>query len=177
MSKYVKDLISQEVGKRLQGVNDALLVNVVGLDSEKTFQLRKRLREKKISLLVVKSSLARRAVEGTSLAPAFEGAEGSVAVCWGSEDFISLAKEIVEINKSNEFEKFETKGGVMDGERLTPERVAEISKWPNRAQQLSILVGQILSVGSQLSSQLLAPGGALASQVEKKAEGEEAPAA
>jgi ribosomal protein L10 len=173
MSKYVKDLISQEVAKRLTGVSDALLVNMIGLDSEKTFQLRKKLRDKKINVLVVKGSLAARAVAGTSLAPAFEGTAGSVAVCWGSEDFISLAKEIVEINKDKAFEKFETRGGVMDGERLTPARVEEISKWPNRAQQLSMLVGQILSPGANLVSQLKAPGGALASQVEKKSEGAE----
>jgi large subunit ribosomal protein L10 len=172
MSKYVKDLISQEVAKRLSGVSDALLVNMIGLNSEQTFQLRKKLREKNINVLVVKSSLAARATAGTSLAPAFEGASGPVAVCWGSEDFISLSKEIIELHNDKTFEKFETKGGVMDGERLTPERVAEISKWPNRAQQLSMLVGQILSAGANLASQINAPGGAVASQVEKKSKDE-----
>lgn len=176
MSKYVKDLISQEVARRLEGVNDALLVNMVGLDSSKTYQLRKRLREKNIHVLVVKTSLARRAVEGTSLAPAFDGASGSVAVCWGSEDFISLAKEIADLHKGTEFDKFETRGGVMDGEHLTPERVVEISKWPNRTQQLSMLVGQILSAGSNLLGQINAPAGKLASQIEKKSKGEEAAA-
>lgn len=176
MSKYVKDLISQEVARRLTGVSDALLVNMIGLDSDQTYQLRKKLREKNIHVLVVKGSLAARATQGTSLAPAFEGASGPVAVCWGSEDFISLAKEIVEINKDKAFEKFETRGGVMDGERLTPERVAEISKWPNRAQQLSMLVGQILSAGSNLVSQIGAPAGAVASQIEQKSKEEGAAA-
>jgi ribosomal protein L10 len=172
MSKYVKNLISEEVARRLDGVQDALLVDVIGLDSAATYNLRKKLREKRINLLVVKTSLAARALKDTSLAPAFEGADGSVALCWGSEDFISLAKEIVEIQKEKDFEKFASRGGVMDGERLTPERVAEISKWPNRGQQLSILVGQILSVGAQLSSQLIGPSGALASQIEKKSKEE-----
>jgi ribosomal protein L10 len=173
MSKYVKDLISQEVARRLEGVNDALLVNMIGLDSSKTYLLRKRLREKNIQVLVVKTSLARRAVEGTSLAAAFADASGTVAVCWGSEDFVSLAKEIAELHKGKEFDKFEARGGVMDGEQLTPERVVEISKWPNRAQQLSMLVGQILSAGSNLVSQIKAPGGKLASQIEKKSKGSE----
>lgn len=171
MSKYVKTLISDEVVRRLEGVNEALLVDVIGLDSAQTYALRKRLRDKKISLLVVKTSLARRALKETALAPAFEGTDGAVAVCWGSEDFISLAKEITELHQGKEFEKFQTRSGVMDGEHLSAERVVEVSKWPNRAQQLSLLVGQILSVGSGLSSQLLAPAGALASQIEKKSEG------
>jgi hypothetical protein len=63
----------------------------------------------------------------------------------------------------------------MDGERLTAEKVKEISKWPNRLEQLSILSGQILSAGANLSAALLGPGGALASQIKKKGEGEEAP--
>ncbi|MGE0758833.1 MAG: 50S ribosomal protein L10 [Pirellulaceae bacterium] len=175
MSKYVKNLGVQDIQQRLRGVADALVVNVIGLDSGKTFLLRRKLRDKNIHLLVVKNSLAKRATEGTSLAPAFDSLEGSSAICWGSEDFISLAKEIVAINKSGEFEKFETRGGVMDGSKLTSERVTEVSKWPNREGQLSILLGQILSPGSRLLSQIGGPGGALMSQIKQKSEGEEAP--
>ena len=55
--------------------------------------LRKQLREKNIQLVMVKNSMARRATEGTPLAAAFESMEGSLAVVWGGEDIISLAKE------------------------------------------------------------------------------------
>ena len=72
MSKQLKNLIAEEVKQRLEGVNDALLANVIGLNSFNTFALRKELRSKNISLLVVKSSLARRATEGTPLGKAFE---------------------------------------------------------------------------------------------------------
>ena len=177
MSKQLKNLIADEVRKRLDGVNDALLVNVIGLDSANTFTLRKELRSKNINLLVVKNSLARRATEGTPLAKAFDNSEGSLAVVWGAEDFVSLAKELVALHKKPEFEKFTPQGGVMEGEKLTAEKVNEVSKWPNRAGQISIVLGQILSPGSKLLSQINAPGGKLLSQVKKKSEGEEAPAA
>lgn len=167
MSKLVKDLISKELSSRLEGVDDAVLVNVVGIGANDTVVLRKQLREKNISLMVVKNSLARRATEGTPLANAFEGVEGTLAVVWGADDFVSLAKEVATLDKSGDFEKFEARGGVMDGEKLTPDRVKEISKWPNREEQLSILLGQILSPGAQLQSQLTAPGGALQSQLEQ----------
>jgi len=177
MSKQLKNLIADEVRKRLDGVNDALLVNVIGLDSTNTFNLRKELRSKNIHLLVVKNSLARRATEGTGLAKAFDESEGSLAVVWGAEDFVSLAKELVALHKKPEYEKFTAKGGVMEGEKLTAEKVSEISKWPNRAGQISIVLGQALSPGSKLLSQITGPGGKLLSQVKKKSEGEEAPAA
>ncbi len=173
MSKYVKNLVSSEIASRLTGVEDALLVNVIGIDANTTVGLRRSLREKDIHLLVVKNSMARRATEGTPLAPAFEGVEGTLALVWGGEDFVSLVKEVSALDKSTEYEKFEARGGVMEGEQLSADRVREISKWPNRLQQLSILSGQMLSPGAQLVSQLLAPGGALASQIEQKADGEE----
>lgn len=173
MSKYVKQLVSDEIRKRLTGVQDALLVNMIGLNTDKTFALRRMLRSKDIHILVVKNSLARRACEGTTLAPAFEGVGGSLALCWGSTDFVQLAKEITEIGKDPQFEKFELCGGVMDREKLSPDRVKEISKWPSRAEQLSMLMGQILAPGAKLLSQLTAPGGALASQIKKKSEGDD----
>ena len=172
MSKYVKDLVAQDIARRLEGVDDAVLVNVVGMNANQSCVLRKRLREKSIHLLVVKNSMATRAAEGTALSPAFEGTAGPLAIVWGGEDFITLVKEVTKLHKGSEFEQFQTQGGVMDGERLTPERVEEISKWPNRQQQLSILMGQILSPGARLLSQVNAPGGALASQIKKKSEQE-----
>jgi large subunit ribosomal protein L10 len=170
MSKYVKDLITKDLRRRLDGVEDALLVDVIGLENNKNVVLRQRLRQKNIQLLVVKNSLARRATEGTRLAPAFESAEGTMALVWGGEDIIALAKEVVKIARDKEFERFVPKGGVMDGQPLGAEQVHAVSKWPSRQEQLSILVGQILSPGANLSSQLLGAGAKLASQIKKKSD-------
>jgi len=173
MSKYVKDLVAGDIARRLEGVEDAVLVNVIGMDSDSSYQLRKDLREKNINLLVVKNSLAQRACEGTELAPAFDGLKGMAAICWGSEDFISLAKEIVQLDKKKPHPAFEARGGVMAGESLSAEKLKEISTWPNRAEMLSILSGQLLSPGANLSAALLGPGKLLASQVKQKGEEEE----
>lgn len=179
MSKYVKELISKDLRNRLNGADSAMLVNVVGMPNEQNVVLRRQLREKKIHLMVVKNSLARRATEGTSLAPAFDETEGSLAILWGGEDAVSLAKEVMRLAAVKEFEPFAPRGGVMDGQRLTPEEVQQVSKWPSRDEQLSILSGQILSVGANLSAALLGPGKKLNSQLKKKGEGAEgeAPAA
>ena len=58
----------------------------------------------------------------------------------------------------------------MDGQPLAADQVKAVSKWPSRKEQLSILSGQILSVGAKLSSQLLSAGSKLASQIKKKSE-------
>lgn len=174
MSKLVKGMITEELTSKLGEVEDALFVEVMGLDANQSVELRKGLREKDIGLMVVKKSLARRAKEGTPLAKALGELEGSLAICWGSEDFVSLAKEVTKLHEDQEnYPKFETRGGVMDGESLSPERVKEISKWPSRAEQLSLLVGQILGPGAQLAAAIKGPGATLASQIKKKSEDED----
>lgn len=177
MSKYVKNLVADDLRQRLQNVHDALLVNMVGLDANTNTRLRAELRAKKISVVVIKNSLAARATSGTPLAPLFEGLTGTAAVCWGSEDIVSLAKEITKLARDEKNAPFSTRAGVVDGERIDAVGVERVSKWPSRAEQLSILLGQILSPGAMLASQLTSVGGALASQIEQKAEGAEEAAA
>ena len=46
MSKYVKDLMTGSIKKRLEGVGDALLVDVIGMEANDTVMLRKKLRDK-----------------------------------------------------------------------------------------------------------------------------------
>jgi large subunit ribosomal protein L10 len=173
MSKYVKNLISDDIRQRLSNVNDALLVNVIGLNANTNHKLRAELRAKKINVLVVKNSLAARAMAGTPLARMFDGVDGSAAVCWGGEDIVSLAKEITRVIANDQYKAFEARGGVMDGEQLSAAQVKEVSKWPSRQEQLSILIGQILSPGANLASQLESAGGALASQIEQVGKGKE----
>lgn len=172
MSKFVKDMITKDLRNRLEGVDDALLVDVIGLKNDKCVALRQRLRKKNIHLLVIKNSLAARATQGTRLEKAFENSAGQMALMWGGEDIISLAKEVINIAEDKNFAAFAPKGGVMDGQSLAADQVKAVSKWPSRKEQLSILSGQILSVGATLSGQLLSCGSKLASQIKKKSEEE-----
>jgi large subunit ribosomal protein L10 len=173
MSKYVKNLISEDLRRRLQGVDDALLVNVVGLDATASNRLRAELRQKNIRVLVVKNSLAARAAAGTPLATALEGLGGSAAICWGAGDIITLAKEVTRLARDQRFAPFAALGGVLDGEKLSPEQIHEVSKWPSREEVLGMLVGQILGPGARLASQLTSAGAGVAGQIKELAGKEE----
>jgi len=173
MSKLVKRLVSRDISGRLDGVSDAILVNVIGMKANSNCDLRKLFRSKGVSVLVVKRTLAARATEGTSLRPAFNDAKGSMAIAYGCEDFVSLAKEVTAIIDGGQYKLFEIKGGVMDNDPLTADQVKAISKWPSRQEQISILVGQVLSPGANLSGQLVGGGRKLASQIKKIIENQE----
>ncbi len=177
MSKYVKDLITQDFKDRLQGVGDALLVNVTGMTANAAHKLRAELRGKQMHVLMVKNSLVARATEGTPLHAAFEGVSGPVALVWGGSDIVALAKEVTRLAGEKQFAPFAPRGGVMDGQQLSAEAVADVSKWPSREEQLSLLLGQIMSPASNLASQLNSAGSALASQISQRGEEKEGEAA
>ena len=172
MSKYVKNLVSNHLRERLQGVHDALLVKMVGLGANANNRLRAELQQKNIEVLVVKNSLAARAAAGTPLAPMFEGVTGATAICWGAEDVVALAKEVTRLARDKRFQPFSPLGGVMDGEKLSPQQVEQVSRWPGRQEQLALLVAQILGPGRSLAAQVLGPGTKLAGQVKQLGEEE-----
>lgn len=180
MSKLVKDLMMQNLRSRLDEVGEVFLVSLGQIDAQKTTELRLALRKKQISMQLIRNNLARRALADTPLAPAFENTAGMLAICWGGDDVVDLAKELDRITGLPDYAGFECRGGAMDGAKLEADDLKRVAKWPSRLEQLSILSGQISSLGGTLSGQLLAGGsnlaGQLASRVEdlEKADGEAA---
>jgi large subunit ribosomal protein L10 len=183
MSKFVKNLLVDDLKGRLRDVNEVIVVSLGRLDGTKTTTLRQTLRKKKIHLHLIKNSLARRATLDTPLAPAFSKTEGMLAIAWGGEDVVDLAKELDRLSGVKDYEGLEVRGGALDGARLEAADVKDVAKWPTRAEQLSILSGQILSLGATLSGQILGAGGTLAGQIAsridelEKGTAEEAPSA
>jgi large subunit ribosomal protein L10 len=170
MSKLVKNMLIDDIRHKLTGVNDVLLVNVVGLNSEQTAKLRTDFRSKKIHLHVIKNSLARLATKGSSIATAFDDLDGSLAVIWGGEDVVSTAKEVMRFAELKGFEKLAPRGGSVDGDRLGPDGIKQVSLWPSRPELLAKIAGQISGPGAQLAAQLTGIGGTLAAQVKQKLE-------
>jgi large subunit ribosomal protein L10 len=184
MSKAVKNMIVDDLKHRLTNVGDLIVVSLGRLDAQKTTQLRQALRKKRIHLQLVKNSLARRATMGTALEPALEKAEGMLAIAWGGEDIVDLAKELDRLTGVKDFDGFECRGGALDGSRLEAADVKSVAKWPTRMEQLSLLSGQISSLAGVLAGQIVSAGGVLAGQLssrvdelEKAGGGSEAPAA
>lgn len=170
MSKAIKDMLVDDLRARLREVGDVVVVSLGQLDAQKTTQLRQTLRKKQIHLQLIKNSLAKRAVADTPLAPALDKAAGMLALAWGGEDVVDLAKELDRISGDKAFEGFECRGGALDGSRLEAADVKRVAKWPTRSEQLSLLSGQISSLASVLAGQILSAGGVLAGQIASRAE-------
>ena len=170
MSKLIKNMLVDDLKGRLGGVDTVVVMSLGRLDARATTQLRQTLRKKRIHLQLVKNSLARRATLDTPLAPAFDNPAGMLAIAWGGEDVVDLAKELDRLTGLKEYEGFECRGGALDGQQLKPGGIKEVAKWPSRAEQLSILSGQISGLASTLAAQVLSAGGTLAGQLVSRVE-------
>ena len=166
MSKYVKDLVTRDIQRRLEGVQDAVVVSTSVWMPTRPTNCVANWKSKNIHMMVVKNSLARRATEGTNWHRPSRDQRPSRRLL-GIDGLCFARQEIVAFDKNTTSTKSSRpSGGAMDGEARC-RRIKAVSKWPSREEQISMLVGQILAPGANLSAALLGPGKQLASQIKK----------
>ncbi len=139
------------------------LCDAIGLNSGNTAGLRRELRKARHESLGGEERPVRRATEGTSIAVTpSKNTKDSLAVVWGCEDFVSSAKRWSASTAKPEYEKLAARR--RDGRRTSHARPHQRSQQVAQPDgiNLSILLGQILSPGSALLSQLSSTGGELA---------------
>jgi large subunit ribosomal protein L10 len=175
MSKQVKNLITKELTDRLGKLDGVGVINPRGIGGIKSNQLRRRLREKGMTMTVVKNTLAKKSVEGKKLQGFDKLLDGPSAVIYGPSASISaVARTLLDEKKDND--TLELRGIFFDGEIYAGEDGGKkVSTLPTREEAIGNLVGLILGPGSRLACVLKSPGGQLGALL--KAIGEKAGAA
>lgn len=168
MSKYVKEMLINELSSRIGERTDILVVDSSKLDAISDNKLRAELRAKDITVLTVRNSLARKALNANGVTALDDLLTGPSTLVWGDEDIVSLSKEITKWAK--DLDDFEVKGGSLEGSSLSSDDVEALSKSPSREELIGQVVGLILSPIRQLVSAVQGPGAYLAGQIEKIAE-------
>ena len=178
MSKLVKGLIEKELSNRLKDIDGVAVINPRGIDANKNHGIRRRLREKGLRLLVVKNTLARRAVGGSKLEGFDKLLDGPSAVVYGKASIAVIARTLLDEKKNDE--KLELRGVFFDGEVYVGDKgVESASKLPTREEAIANVVAAILGPGRKLASTIKGPGGTLGAvlkTIEDKAKGKEAAA-
>jgi large subunit ribosomal protein L10 len=171
MSKPIKQMIIDDIRRKLGECRDVLVVNSSKLDAMTDNRMRSSLRAKGIHLLQVKNTLARRALEEVGVKSMEQVLAGPSTLIWGGEDIVSLSKEIAKW--AREIDKLEIKGGAVEGQVVNAKGVVELSKSPGRLELISQIVGLALSPGARLAGALLGPGGTISGQLKAMADKEE----
>lgn len=150
MKRSDKEQLVTELREKMAGASTLYYTDFTGLNVKRMTELRRRLRKAKVEYVVIKNTLALRAVqEAGLLSQRLKGPTGLVV----SRDPLAAAKVLADFAKEND-QKPVVKGGLMDGRVLEPEQIRKLAAMPSREQMLAEL-------GAGLQSPLAAFVGAM----------------
>jgi large subunit ribosomal protein L10 len=178
MSKYVKEMMMDQLKSELDGARSVLIVDFKDLDAISENKLRLDLRKKKIKTRSLKNSLARRVFSEVGLGGLDKFLAGPSVAIWGGDGVAELAKEVSDQVKK--LKKPEIKGGAVDGVVINKSQVEDITKLPSREALIARVVNLALAPAQRVVSLANAPASGLLGQIKTiadKESGEAAPAA
>ena len=156
-----------ELKTRLDSSIAGVVVDYKGISVEDDTKLRKELREAGVEYTVVKNTILKRAVDGTSLEDLEKVLEGTTAIATSSDDYVAAAR-ILQKYADNKATPFSIKSGYIDGEVIGIEKVVSLAKLPSK----EVLLATVLSA---FNAPIAAFARAVQAIVDKN--GEPAPAA
>jgi large subunit ribosomal protein L10 len=158
---------------RLKRATTLYVTDFTGLDVAKMTQLRRRLRQAGTEFVVVKNTLARRALGDAQFPGLEQHLAGPTGLVLAGADAVAAAKVLADFAK--EFEKPAIKVGLVDGKAVTPAQVTRLASLPSRMELLSQLGGALQAplagFAGALNGLLMNMVGALEALRAKRAEG------
>ena len=115
-----------------RGAEVAILVDYKGINVPQVTELRSQLRKAKSSYKVVKNSLAKRALKGTSYETLSSHFEGTTAVAYTNGDPVLLAKTLTTFMKT--VPALQIKAAVVQGQALQAAEVASLATLPGKPE-------------------------------------------
>ncbi|MGA2915887.1 MAG: 50S ribosomal protein L10 [Sedimentisphaerales bacterium] len=176
MSKQVKQLLTDELQKKFTGVNEFIVVDLTGIDGITNNRLRGQLRQKGISLTMVRNAMMRKAMAAMGKETAADlFATGSCTVASGGDSVVDLAKEIKAINIGKTPIKF--RGAYVEGAVLDAAGAGQLATMKTRVEMLGEIVMLANSPGRRIAGAIAGPAGIIAGCVKAIAEKAEKAAA
>ena len=139
----IKKQVVADIAKRFKDAKSVVVVNYSGLTVEQVTALRAQCRAAKVDYCVLKNTLARRALDDMNITGLDDMLNGPSAFAFGMEDAVAPAKIISEFIDKAKSEVIKVKAGLMDGQVMTAEKVAELAKVPSRDVLLARLLGSL----------------------------------
>ena len=150
----------QDLGEKFSSAPLAILADYRGLTVAEITDVRRKLRSVDGELLVTKNTLTKLAIKDTDTAVLTDHLAGPTAVAFGYGDAVAVAKVVDEAAK--EYEAFELKAGVLDGELLESKQIEQLAKMPGRDELRAQLLALLMTPATQMVRVLSAPAQNLA---------------
>jgi len=150
MNRTEKEQLVSELKEKIEGATALYYTDFTGLNVKRMTDLRRRLRKANVEYVVIKNTLALRAVNESGLVgERLRGPTGLVV----AKDAVAAAKVITDFAKENE-QRPAVKGGMFEGKAIDKAQVTKLASMPSREQMLAEL-------GAGLQSPMAAFLGAL----------------
>jgi large subunit ribosomal protein L10 len=134
-----KAQILQHTSERLAGVRGIYLADLSGMTVEQATLLRRRCREQKIQVSVIKNTLLKRAFNERGITELDRFLVGPTSLVYSPVSEMAPAKVLSDFAK--EFEKPRVKAAVVDGRLFDDKAIAVLATLPSR----EVLLSQVLA--------------------------------
>jgi large subunit ribosomal protein L10 len=144
----------QQLEAAFKGSESAILIDYKGLNVPQVTELRRQLRGAKARYKVVKNTIAKRALKGTSFEVLEQHFKGTTAVAYTATDPVALAKTLTTFVKTAP--TLTIKAAVVQGRAVKPAEVGELAALPGRpelyAKLLFVLQAPMVQIVSVLNA-------------------------
>lgn len=158
MQRHEKDVFVDEFQQKLQGASALYLTDFTGLNVKQITEFRARLRREGLEYLVVKNTLAQRAITGLELLDIAGFFAGPTGVVISTRDGVSAAKVLSDF--AREFgDRPVVKVAVVEHKQYGPEQVKGLAGLPPKEVLLAQIAGGLQAPMARLAGgmgQLLA---------------------
>lgn len=115
-----------------KGADAAILIDYKGINVPQVTELRRELRKAKAGYRVVKNTLARRALKGTTFESLTAHFEGTTAVAFTETDPVALAKTLTAFMRTAP--TLQIKAAVVQGQAIKAAEVTDLANMPGRPE-------------------------------------------
>src|SRR5205085_3355490 len=141
MKRPEKEKLVAELKAKLEGAKALYYTDFTGLNVKRMTDLRRKLRKANVQYVVIKNTLALRAVNESGLVgERLKGPTGIIV----ARDPVEAAKIITEFAKAND-QKPAVKGGMFDGASIDAAQIKRLAAMPSREQMLAELAAGLQS--------------------------------
>jgi large subunit ribosomal protein L10 len=138
MNQTEKAAVIAELRDRLARLPNVYLTDFTGLRVKQVTDFRRRVRAAGLEYVVVKNTLAQRALAEASVVGLDDQLAGPTGFVFAA-DPVAAAKVIAEFQK--DADAFRVKVGLVDGRTVSPQEVQRLARLPSRVELLSQLAG------------------------------------
>jgi len=136
-----KQSVVAEVAVVAAEAYSAVAADYAGLTVAQMTELRRTAREAGVYMRVVKNSLARRALAGTSFACMSDALAGPLVLAFSQSDPGAAARVVRDFAKSNE--KLIVRLVSIGGKLLGPDSIDQVARLPTKTEAIAMLAGVI----------------------------------